>query len=98
MSRERAVGLLLKRLAFEHESEVRLICVKGATSLDPLAHMRVSIDPNEVFDEATYEPRLEIFERKEREATALRWGFKGPFRESMLYQQVLLSIDPPDQA
>ena len=68
-------------------------------SSDPI--FRTRIDPNAVFDEITLDPRLEIFERKEREMVIRNIGYTGPFRESQLYQGVLLQVlldKPPNKA
>ena len=87
----RARLLLMKREAFAHEAEVRLIAVhQKSEAADPL--FRVGIDPNEVFDEMTFDPRLEIFERRERETLIRELGYTGPFRESGLYERVLLEV------
>jgi hypothetical protein len=87
----RAKLLLLKRDAFAHEAEVRLIQVcHGSDSPDPV--LRVQIDPNAVFNEISFEPRLAAFERKEREVAIRNLGYTGPFRESGLYDGVLLQV------
>ena len=87
----RAKLLLLKREAFAHEAEVRLIQVRhGPDSPDAL--LRVQIDPNTVFDEISFEPRLAVFERKEREEAVSDLGYTGPFCESGLYDRVLLQV------
>jgi hypothetical protein len=81
----------MKREAFAHEAEVRLILVRhGSDSSDPV--FRTHIDPNAVFDEISFDPRLEIFERKERETLIRNLGYAGPFRESQLYNRVLLQV------
>ena len=76
--------LLLKREAFSHESEVRAIFVQrdDAPALDLFP---IPIDINEVFEEITFDPRLQIDERKEREAALTALGYKGSFGKSELY-------------
>jgi hypothetical protein len=89
----RAKLLLMKRQAFAHEGEVRLIVVRrtsNSTDSGPL--LRIKIDPNAVFDQITFDPRLEIFERKERETMIKNLGYAGPFCESQLYQGVILQV------
>lgn len=88
---KRAKLRLMKREAFAHEAEVRLIAIHHkANSSDTI--FRVQFDPNAVFDEITFDPRLEIFERKEREKLIRNLGFTGPFRESRLYQGIIYQI------
>lgn len=54
--------------------------------------LRIPFEPNAVFEEVTFDPRLITFEREERKANARKLGYKGPFRDSMLYQGVLLQV------
>ncbi|ATG75014.1 hypothetical protein AN401_15035 [Zobellella denitrificans] len=86
----RADLLFLKRQAFQHEAEVRLLYFCNESCADNL--FRVPIDPNELFDEITFDPRLELFEQREREAVARSLGYKGPIRESDLYQRIILQV------
>jgi hypothetical protein len=55
--RPRADLLLFKRKAFQHEAEVRLVYIEGRDIPAP-PDVRVPIDPNDVFDEVTFDPRL----------------------------------------
>lgn len=95
----RAKLILMKREAFAHEAEVRLIAVRHKA--DSTATLfRLQIDPNAVFDEITFDPRLETFERLEREEYIRNLGYSGPFRESQLYQGVMLEVrldKPPNK-
>ncbi|HEV8413036.1 MAG TPA: hypothetical protein VGQ49_05545 [Bryobacteraceae bacterium] len=91
--------LLLKRLAFHHEAEVRLIYVEQRIER-PVAEgefVRIPIDPNTMFDEVAFDPRLVLFERREREETALSLKYTGAFRDDGLYQGRSLQIflSPP---
>lgn len=86
---------LLKREAFSHESEVRLIFISD-NSAPGTKSIRVKIDPNILFDEVTFDPRLEIFERKERETLAKNLGYTGNIVESYLYLRPELVIRLPD--
>jgi hypothetical protein len=87
----RAELLLMKRVAFSHEAEMRAIYVqREATLQEPT--VSVQIEPNEVFDQVTFDPRLELFERREREAVARTLGFTGEVGESDLYQHTLLQV------
>ncbi len=87
----RAQLLFLKRPAFRHEAEVRLIYVEQR-DFPRQEVVRVPIDPNAVFDEVAFDPRLATFERREREQTAQSIGYRGPFSDSGLYQGRLLEI------
>jgi hypothetical protein len=84
--------LLMKRAAFLHEAEVRLIAIIHHETTSTNGVFKISIDPNTVFDEITFDPRLETFQRKEREASFRDLGYTGQFGESSLYQKVLLQI------
>lgn len=87
----RAKLMLLKRTAFSHEAEVRLIYVEHRLGANkPL--VRVQIDPNEVFDEITFDPRLVEFERLERETTIRSMNYRGAVNRSDLYQSALMEV------
>ena len=92
--RLRAALLLLKRSAFQHEAEVRLIYIE-ARDVPAASLVRVPINPNDVFDEVTFDPRLAEFERREREAIARSLGYNGTFADSDLYrgQALLVMLD-----
>jgi len=87
--------MLLKRKAFQHEDEYRLLYIEER-DIPVQKIFQVSIEPNEVFDEVTFDPRLEPFERLEREENATRLGFKGEFGKSDLYQKVFFIVHLPD--
>ncbi len=87
----RAKLMLLKRMAFSHEAEVRLICVEHRLEANkPL--LRVRIDPNEVFDEITFDPRLVELDRLERETTIRSVNYGGAVNRSDLYQPTLMEV------
>jgi hypothetical protein len=85
--------LLLKRDAFSHEAEVRLICVTATQQTDDV--VRARIDINETFDEVSFDPRLTAFERNERVTVARSLGYEGPIVEIDLYQKTALIVDIP---
>lgn len=87
---------LLKRDAFSHESEVRLIFI-GDKNEPGTKSIKVQIDPNALFDEVTFDPRLEIFERRERESVAKNLGYTGNIVESYLYARIELVVQLPDR-
>ncbi len=82
----RARSLLLKRKAFSHEDEVRLIWVcDDKREIDKA--MTVNVNPNDFIDEVTFDPRLIRFELLERQQRAKALGYEGAFTESGLYQK-----------
>lgn len=90
-ARQMAELMLLKRDAFEHENEVRLIYVE-TRKIPPSDRVTCQIAPNEVFDSVKFDPRLAIFERNERERSATGLGYTGKFETSSLYTAPLLTI------
>lgn len=92
----RADSLFVKRAMFGHEDEVRLLCV-GAGQLHEGENIRsFDIDPNVLFDEIRFDPRLIAFERLEREAKVRNLGFTGTVVEDPSYIGVLTMIPMPD--
>ena len=87
----RAKLLLLKRTAFAHEAEVRLVYVRH--EVEPTVPLlRIPINPNDLFDQIAFDPRLVEFERKEREAVMRDLGFAGEIERSQLYLGALLAV------
>jgi hypothetical protein len=84
-------SLLLKRKAFQHESEVRIILRSAAlASSEPF---NVEIDPNEVFEEVRFDSRLALFELRERKRLAEQLGYKGSMPETGgLYEGRLFEV------
>ncbi len=56
---DRVTSLLWKRMAFQHEAEVRIICLAPAVKSELFY---VDVKPNEIFDEVQFDPRLRSFE------------------------------------
>ena len=83
----RAKLMLMKRKEFEHEAEVRLIYVEERQLEKEESLIRVQIEPNEVFDELMYDPRLSLDERRRRQCVAQDLGYKGKFFEPLTYQR-----------
>ncbi len=87
----RAKLLLLKREAFSHENELRVLFIqRDIQPTRPL--LQVQIDPNTLFDEVSFDPRLDEFERREREDVVRNLGFTGIINNNDLYQRILLQI------
>ena len=86
----------MKRAQFSHENEVRLLCV-GPNKLGTGEDIRhFSIDPNNLFIEIAFDPRLISFERLEREQALRALGYAGQIREDISYAKVLNLIPLPD--
>ena len=83
--------MLLKRDTFEHENEIRLIYVE-TRDIPPPDRVTCPIEPNEIFDGVSFDPRLATFERMERERSAKELGYEGKFDTSELYLAPLLEI------
>lgn len=90
----RAQSLLLKRNAFAHEDEVRLIRVNDNCDRinEPLT---VNIEPNAFIEDVRFDPRLITFERREREQMARTLRYEGAFSESGLYQKTFFQTVLP---
>jgi hypothetical protein len=82
--------LLLKRKAFEQEAEVRVILVSPFEFEKNIIHIPFEhdkrIDPNELFDQVSFDPRLLDFELQERRDCAQKLGYTGNFDDSDLYK------------
>jgi hypothetical protein len=81
----RAESLCCKRSQFSHENEVRLLCI-GPDKLgtgDNVKHF--PIDPNTLFTEVAFDPRLVKFEQVERITTLRALNFTGAIREDTSY-------------
>lgn len=87
---ERALLYLLKRSAFEHESEIRLLYVCSEACSDD--RLVMSIDPNELFEEIQFDPRLEPFEVDARKSVYGALGYSGEMKRSELYHKTLLPV------
>lgn len=96
----RAESLCTKRARFSDEREVRLICV-GAGKLGTGDKVRrFKVDPNALFTEIAFDPRLLTFEQRERARKLETMGFKGRIIEDPAYVGVVnlipMQFDWPD--
>jgi hypothetical protein len=81
---ECARTLLVKRRAFQHEREVRLIAV--ATSDHRGALLAYDTTPHAILDQIMLDPRLTVVEAgRLREQIRKRTGFEGDILRSLLY-------------
>jgi len=88
----RADSLFVKRDRFGHEQEVRLLCVGDARLGEGPNILTFPIDPNSLFTEVAFDPRLIAFERSEREESLRKCGYTGTIREDISYVKVLTAI------
>jgi len=95
----RGESLLMKRELFQHEDEVRLICIQRDVVAGASDVRTFSIDPNELFTSISFDPRLVEFERKEREAEVRRLGYDGRVKPDLSYsklaRQLMMQKDWP---
>ena len=92
-------SLLIKRQEFLHENEVRLIFCAHAEYFD-IAKPTVSfsIDPNALFDEVLFDPRMpaDLFQSYRSVLSSL--GFAGKVEQSALYKIPNLDLKLPGWA
>lgn len=81
-----ARALMVKRLEFEHEQEVRLLY--NRIDVKTAAHNLATfpIDPSALFDETVLDPRLEAAEAAAFESSFRSAGYTGDIRQSQLYR------------
>lgn len=83
-SRSVAQTLTIKRKAFLHEKEVRLIYHSDNPLNDPI--VKYSIDPHSLIDQIMLHPQLTLLEaRKLKNSIEQDLGFKGKIKRSLLY-------------
>jgi hypothetical protein len=85
-----ASTLLVKRPAFRHEDEVRLLFLANETNARDETRLRYDVDPHSMIDQMMLDPWLSTSEAAALTATVRQnTGFKGPILRSLLYA-------PPD--
>jgi hypothetical protein len=93
----RAESMLVKRAIFRDEDEVRLLCI-GTGRLDDDDNLKsMSIDPNALFTEVRFDPRLVLDESREREKRLRGLGFTGKVIEDLSYIGVFTIIPMPGE-
>ena len=78
-----AETLLIKREAFFHEKEIRIIFFNPYKST--LDFYEFQIDPNYLFSEIVIDPRMEKEKAKKLKTKIKKLGYKGPIHISNLY-------------
>ena len=88
--RRQASTLLLKRIAFSHEREVRLIYESQRNIHSDI--FQFAIDPFELFDQIVFDPRMDYSNFKTDKNLLKSWGFKKSIVKSILYKVPELSF------
>ncbi|MEX1138928.1 MAG: DUF2971 domain-containing protein [Bacteroidota bacterium] len=88
-----ALTLLVKRTEFAHENEVRLI-YRGNKERDDLRNpfYRFHIDPNDLFEEALFDPRMPDNRYSCYSDELKKLGFKNKISKSSLYSLPTLNL------
>jgi hypothetical protein len=89
--RNRVMLQLHKRTFFEHENEIRALAVWRPPIEQELK--QISIEPSELLDQVTFDPRLSETDLRERESSAKDLGYKGEIKRSNIYTRVVLAIE-----
>ena len=80
-------SLLMKRLAFEHEKEIRLMFLDWGNGAGYEKIFKYEIDPHELVSQIMIDPRVPFNEFKNIEENIKReTGFKGDIKRSLLYR------------
>jgi len=93
----RAESMLVKLAIFRHEDEVRLLCIGTGRHNDGNNLKTMPIDPNFLFTEVRFDPRLALFERREREERLRALGFTGKFIEDPSHTKTFTIIPMPGE-
>lgn len=80
-------SFFIKRLAFEHESEIRLVIQKTVKENEEYlrSHLKLNIEPNDFIDEIQFDPRITQNVFKNYETIIRNLGFKNKISKSSLY-------------
>lgn len=79
-----ASTFFFKRIAFRHEKEVRLIYnSQGDNQFDTF---KFDINPNELFDEIVFDPRMSLSDYQEMKSKLASWGYRKKIIQSGLYK------------
>jgi len=86
-------ALRLKRIAFAHESEVRLLYIDADREFEGKDQIEVPIDVNAVIEEITLDPRIpEGTKYANRERWLRQRHFKNEINKSLLYQKIIMMV------
>lgn len=85
----RAESLCVKRARFRDEREIRMLCISPSMLGTGDKVRRFEVDPNRLFTELAFDPRLMTFEQRERANRLEALGFAGRVIEDSAYVGVL---------
>lgn len=80
-----ARSLLLKRIQFSHEKEVRIIYIHPNEKERNNEFFRYKINPEEIFDRILFDPRMDKYLRESYSTYIKSLGYKFDCRKSTLY-------------
>ncbi len=81
-----ARSLLVKRWAFRHEREIRLLYLEKDKIEHPKGLYRYAVDPHDLIDQIMIDPRLPLSDAEALKAEIrTKTGFKGQIKRSLLY-------------
>jgi hypothetical protein len=87
-------SLFIKKESFRHENEVRIIYSSGKNEEAKNTDLfKIGIDPNFLFHEIEFHPRLSMFLREDIERTIRKLGFKNRICYSELYSVPELNLN-----
>lgn len=95
LPKNRATGLLRKRVAFSSEAEVRVMAIHHQRTRVSDRLLRVPIQPNDFIDEVAFDPRLADAEMYRRQEEAKARGYTGRFHNWELYTRVIPVVQMP---
>jgi hypothetical protein len=85
-----ASTFFFKRVAFRHEKEVRLIY--NSQNDNQFDTFKFDINPNDVFDEIVFDPRMTETIYQEQKDKVIEWGFDKSIIQSGLYKLKTFTI------
>lgn len=89
-----ASWLCIKREAFEHEAEVRLIACDNDPKVAVKKLINYPLDANALFEEAVLDPRLNEVDLAKVDAELRAAGWQKPIRRSDLYRVPVFNLNP----
>ena len=87
LSEKFAEAYMVKRNAFRHEKEVRLIYSGTLDISDDTRFFEYDVEPNVLFDQIMFHPKLTPSEHKTKSTHIRNLGFSGKIKESVLYKE-----------
>ena len=89
-----ASSFFFKRWAFRHEKEIRLIYNEHNNSQSNL--YKFNINPNQVFDEIVFDPRMNSNEYEKYKTELIKFGYSNKIIQSGLYKIRKFTIELND--